>query len=549
MEPILVVAPDAIAAPRPASRLRLPRLSVNALLLLVAIYVATMLNQSFWQQVLHRLPGGASLHDAGMLLALFIALCVLELLILAPFSARRLIRPAAAALILLAAGCAYFMDSYGTVIDAAMISNLFQTDPREASELMGAPLLLHLLFTGVLPAALVLSVPLRTSRPLAELGSRLLLILTALLALLAAAVLNYKPLSLWARENRDVRLYVNPSYPLHSLRRYLHGTQHQPRGPVLPVAVDAQRAVAASGKPRVLILVVGETARAMNHGLLGYTRNTNPELAAEPGVQAFSEVWSCGTATAYSLPCMFSRLGRSGFSRSKAGAEESLLDVLQKTGVDVLWRDNNSDCKGVCDRVPHEDLRKRSVPAICNEEGCFDEVLLDGLDERLLQARGDSLIALHVLGSHGPSYYKRYPPAFRRFTPACEQNDVQNCNQASIINAYDNTVLYTDHVLAQLIALLRRHADRIEPTLIYLSDHGESLGENGIYLHGLPYALAPDEQKRVPMFVWAPSRDQACIAARRARPTSHDALFPTVLGLFDIRTHEYRPALDLLRGC
>ena len=528
---------------------RRPRLRVNSLLLIVAAYLATLLNGAFWHQVVTRLPASLGVHELGIVAALLIGLQVLLLLVMLPFSTPRLIRPFAAVLIVVAASNNYFMQAYGVVLDASMMANTFQTDPREARELLTASLFAHLLFTGLLPAALLLRVEIDSGGAVREWLRRLALLLLALAALLGAAAANYKGLSLWVREHREIRLYVNPTYPLYSLQRYLRGHEGQTPVAIAPIATDAVRRPAASGKPRMLIMVVGETARAANFQLFGYARPTSPEMAARDDVVAYSHTQSCGTATAFSVPCMFSRLGRDGFSRSKAAAEENLLDVLRKTGVDVLWRDNNSDCKGVCLRVPSEDLRHRDDAALCHDGECYDEVLLDGLDQRLGETRRDSVIVLHLLGSHGPSYYKRYPPAFRRFTPDCTRDDVQNCSREEIVNAYDNSILYTDHVLGELLRLLQRHADRIEPSLIYLSDHGESLGENGIYLHGLPYALAPDEQKHVPLLIWAPARDQACMRARRDQPSSQDNLFPTVLGLFSIGSREYQRRLDLLDGC
>lgn len=530
---------------------RIPRgkLGINSLILLVALYLSLALNSSFWSQVWQGLPAPLGIQEWTIAGALFVALNVLLTLVMLMFSQHRVVRPVLAALIVLAAVCSYFMDSFGVVIDSAMIANLLQTDAREASELLGRRLFLHVAMFGLIPAVLVLRVRLRTGRWYRELLRRLLLGGLALAVLIACVAANYKSLSLWVRAHRDIRLYVNPTYPIYSTIRQVQSAVKPPDARVAAIATDAVREPAVSGRPRVVVLVVGETARAQNFSLLGYPRATNPQLAAIPGVVSFEQVWSCGTATAVSVPCMFSRLGREDFSRSKARREENLLDVLQRTGVSVLWRDNNSDCKGVCARVPTQDLRRHPLDAYCDADGCRDEVLLDGLDELIAASSDDQLIVLHLLGSHGPAYYKRYPPEFRRFVPDCAQDDVQACSRDAIVNAYDNTILYTDHVLARLIELLKRHQAQVDPTLLYVSDHGESLGENGIYLHGLPYALAPDEQKRVPLLLWSPPHAFDCMQAQRSRPSSHDDLFHTVLGLFSVRTRAYRAQADLIRGC
>lgn len=549
---ILRESPDPLAAARPGatsvwSAIGRARLGINSLLLLVALYLSLIQNLSFWHQVAAALP--PDVPALGLRLSLLIALNVIFLIVMMPFSLHRLVKPFAILLVLVAAVSSYFMDSFGTVIDQAMIVNLLQTDPREAGELLSLPMLRHVLLSGALPAVLIARVELVSGSRFGELWRRLLLLVLGLGLLLVCVLANYKDVSLWARTNRHVRMYVNPTYPIYAFTRQLKANAKSHAGPVAPIALDAQRQPAASGKPRVVVMVVGETARAANFQLDGYARATTPVLAATPGVVNLSQLRSCGTATAVSVPCMFSRLDRADFSRSKAKAEENVLDVLQRTGVAVQWRDNNSDSKGVAKRIPYLNTRLKKDPVLCDSQGCHDEILLQGLDEQIANSPGDQLIVLHLLGSHGPSYYKRYPPAFRRFRPDCAQDDVQSCAQQDIVNAYDNTILYTDHVLGLLIAMLSRHQDRVEPTLIYMSDHGESLGENGLYLHGLPYAMAPQEQTHVPGVVWSPSLNLACMAQRKDLAYSHDNLFHTLLGLFDVSTTEYHSQADLLRGC
>lgn len=547
-----LTAANAANAARPAPTRRWPRgrIGINSLLLCVALYLALTHNLSFWRQVLRGLPGEWGVQQYGLSAALFVAVNVLLLLAMSIFSARVLIKPMLTLFLLIASACGYFMDSFGVVIDESMIVNALQTNVREASELLGLPMFIHIFVFGLIPSVLVWRVEILGGSRLGEVLRRLLLVALALIALVSAVMTNYKSLTLWARAHREIRLYVNPTYPIYAASKHLkEAVYNAPERPLVIVGADATRHPAASGKPRVVVMAVGETARAANFQLAGYARATNPELAAIDGVVSLNQLWSCGTATAVSVPCMFSRLGRESFSRSKAREEENLLDVLQRTGVAVQWRDNNSDSKGVAARVPSENFRNRRTAGVCGAEGCHDEVLLEGLDELLAGGSEDRFIVLHLLGSHGPSYYKRYPPEFRRFVPDCAQDDVQSCSREDIVNAYDNTMLYTDHVLARVIGVLARHQDRIEPTLIYMSDHGESLGENGIYLHGLPYAVAPDEQKHVPGVVWSPGLDRSCLESRRDGVYSHDNLFHTVLGLFEISTAEYRAGADILSGC
>jgi lipid A ethanolaminephosphotransferase len=307
-----------------------------------------------------------------------------------------------------------------------------------------------------------------------------------------------------------------------------------------------------------VVLVVGETARAANWGLNGHARQTTPELAAVPGLINFPQTSSCGTNTEVSVPCMFAPVGRRDYDEDRIRGSESLLHVLARAGVDVLWRDNQSGCKGVCEGLPSEEMVRLDPPGLCAEGRCLDEALLAGLDERLASARGSGLIVLHMLGNHGPSYFRRYPERFARFQPACQSDDLRQCDSTAIANAYDNALLYTDHVLATLIARLQAQAQssQVDTAMIYLSDHGESLGESNLFLHGLPWAIAPEVQKRVPMVMWFSDGlarqerlDLDCLRRRAAQPAAHDHLFHTLLGLLDVRTALHEPALDLLAGC
>ena len=329
-----------------------------------------------------------------------------------------------------------------------------------------------------------------------------------------------------------------------------------------PLGTDAGRGhkwAATPGRRTVTILVVGETARSMNFSLNGYARQTNPLLSKQAGLINFRNVSSCGTATAVSVPCVFSNLGRDAYSADKANSQEGLLDVLKHAGFDVLWRDNNSGCKGACDRVAYEDV---SVPKagdpFCGTEECYDERLLEGLREKIRTAARDLVIVLHQKGSHGPEYFKRYPAGFGKFGPVCRTNELEDCSRESIVAAYDNSILYTDLVLSKTIDLLRAAAaeDGVDTAMLYFSDHGESLGEHNMYLHGAPYIISPAEQRSVPMMMWLSEGfhdrfhiDNGCLAARTTQEFSHDNVFHTVLGMLNVSTAVYNPKLDVIHPC
>lgn len=176
------------------------------------------------------------------------------------------------------------------------------------------------------------------------------------------------------------------------------------------------------------------------------------------------------------------------------------IDVAKTAGYDIIWKDNDDWCKKVCNRIGKIDAKKGNKQPFCFDDYRHDDILLDGFEDRLKNITKETLIVLHTMGSHGPTYFKRYPDKFKKFTPACDTANLQDCTQEQIINTYNNTIVYTDYIIASLIETLKKH-NELQSGMLYVSDHGESLGENNIYLHGLPYAIAPDFQKKVPMIL------------------------------------------------
>jgi lipid A ethanolaminephosphotransferase len=284
-------------------------------------------------------------------------------------------------------------------------------------------------------------------------------------------------------------------------------------------------------------------------------RETNPQLA-KLNVTAFSDVTSCGTSTEISVPCMFSQVGREHYDEKRIRNSESLLDVLQRAGYAVKWIDNQSGCKGVCKGVESMRIDPATAPDLCDGKECFDEVLARKLSRELETLRGDTVFVLHMMGNHGPAYFKRYPREFRQFLPDCATAQLRDCSREEVVNAYDNAILYTDHVLAQVVGALKRRDADVDAAMIYVSDHGESLGEKGLYLHGIPYAIAPEQQTHVPMVVWLSAGltmtgdvSQGCLRQRVHAKYSHDNLFHSVLGLMNVQTGAYRADHDIFDGC
>jgi len=526
-----------------------PWVGTETLILMACLYFSLFANAVFWRAAVSQ-----PLAQWSWALSLFLLVTAVHGVWLSLLVWRRTARIVLSLLVVTAALAGHYMAAYGIYIDADMVRNVLHTDWREASELAGADALLTLL--AAVPALVVIwRVRLRERTWARTLGLRAVL-LGGMVAIAVVGVLPVtQPLTAFLRNQREVRYLVTPANVLVSLAKVV---SEDPPGRAriqLPIGEDAVR-IPGTGmrKPRLLVLVVGETARAANWGLNGYARQTTPELARR-NVLNFPRVTACGSSTEVSLPCMFSPYGRAQYDEKAIRGHQSVLHVLQRAGVATLWRDNQSGCKGVCTGLPVEDMHARTDPGLCNGTRCHDGILLQDLADAARRQTGDQVIVLHMLGNHGPTYYERYPSAFRRFTPVCETSDLGRCSREQIVNAYDNALGYTDHVLASAIDELAR-LPGYDTALLYVSDHGESLGEKGLYLHGMPYSIAPREQLEVPMVAWfsdgwraSAGLDPACLRRVAAAPHSHDDLFHTLLGLAGVRTALYRPDHDIFLTC
>lgn len=470
---------------------------------------------------------------------------------------RPILRPALALLIVTGALVVHFNRRFGTVIDPTMLRNVLATDPAEAGELLDWALLPHLLLSVGLPLAVLFRfrparIPFRRA-----LASRAVLVAVSLLVLAGALMVSFRDFSSLMRNDRSLRYTITPANLLYAGARLMVDGTRVVAAQRTVVGADARLGPrwATTRRPVLFVLVVGETARAANWGLNGYARQTTPRLAALDVIN-FPDVTSCGTNTETSVPCMFSAIGRRDYDETRIRTSDSLLHVLHRAGLRTFWLDNQAGCKGVCDGLPKQTVDPARVPGLCADGRCLDEALLQGLDTLVGDAAGNLFLVLHTLGNHGPAYFKRYPPAFERFVPVCRSPNLQDCSRPEIVNAYDNALLYTDHVLAETIGWLTAKRDRYDTALLYVSDHGESLGEKGLYLHGVPFAIAPKEQTRVPMIWWMGPGfadsfeiDLACLRAQAARAWSHDNLFHTILGTLQVQTVAYDSRLDLAGPC
>jgi len=517
------------------------------LIIVVALFFVIFSNYSFFKNVLGVYP--LILKNIGFLASLVIVLVNGIVILFTLSCSKYTTKPVLIFFLLVTSLSSYFMDTYGVVIDDTMIDNLVKTDVAESLDLLSLKLGLYFLFFGVLPSIYVYKAKINYLPYSKELFSCTKRIIVCLLIVVAVALPHSSFYASFIREHKPLRYYTNPTYYIFSVAKYIN----------MQLKVDSNVQMATLGvnayipetdtERELIILIVGETARADRFSLNGYSRKTNAYLEKE-NVISFPDFHSCGTTTAVSVPCMFSHLSRNDFSNEKARQSENLLDVLTYAGVNVLWRDNNSDSKGVALRVKYENYKIPENNTVCDIE-CRDEGMLIGLQDYInQQAKGDVFIVLHQMGNHGPAYYKRYPENFERFTPTCQTNQLEDCSVEEIGNTYDNAILYTDYFLSQVIELLKQNTEEFETAMFYISDHGESLGEGGLYLHGLPYMMAPETQTHVPAIMWFGDRfqlNEQLVQSRSVDKYSHDNIFHTVLGFMEIETNVYNKNLDILK--
>ncbi|SFB76836.1 lipid A ethanolaminephosphotransferase [Kosakonia oryzae] len=537
--------------------LRRPALSRLQFIILFALYIALALNIVFYHQAFTLLPVNSLRNWLVFLSMPVVAFSVINI-VLSLASFLFLERPLITVFVLVSAAAQYFISTFGIVIDRSMITNILDTTPAESFALMSTKMVLTILLTAIVPVLIAWFIKIKPAQSaLRSITYRAVSIVISALLIVLVALLFYKDYASLFRNNKELVKSLSPSNSIvASLSWYSHNRMDNL--PLVRIGEDAQQRPEMKNGPHknLTILIVGETSRAANFSLGGYDRETNP-LLKQDNVIYFPNATSCGTATAVSVPCMFSGMTREHYDDQLAHHQEGLLDIIQRAGIQVLWNENDGGCKGACDRVPHQDMTQLNLPEYCIKGECQDEILFHDLASYIDKLQGDGIIVLHTIGSHGPTYYNRYPAQFRKFTPTCDTNEIQGCSQQQLVNTYDNTILYIDYIVDKAIKLLQSKQDRFTTSLVYLSDHGESLGENGVYLHGLPYSIAPETQKHIPMLIWLSDdyqkrygvNNQCLQKNAREKAVSQDNLFPTMLGILGVSTKEYRAEDDILTSC
>ena len=527
-------------------------LSLSSVIVILSAYFAFVLNYP----VLVHFYGLAV--ESGTLFALSGAFVLMFsfIIIFTLLSVPYLFKPFMIFLTLASSFALYGAAKYNAIYDYDMMVNIFETNSAEAFSFFSLSLLIFIFFTGILPVLFLLFVKIKPSKSLFKgLLSRMVLLSVALLLLAGLYVLYYKSYAAVGRNNSYLNKMINPAHFYYTVK-YVKKKYFTKKLKYLELGKDSKLLVSKNKKPTLMILVLGETARAQNSSYNGYERDTNP-YTKDLGIIAVQDVSSCGTATAVSVPCMFSNMTRQSYKHERANTQDNVLDVLTHAGVDVLWKDHNGGDKGVAKNLPLINIPLHDDANSNKESAGYDEILLDGLDKYIESNNKDKLIALHIAGSHGPTYWLRYPKEMAHFKPSCNRSDIDKCTDEELVNVYDNTLVYTDYFLAQSIALLQKYSDKYNVALMYLSDHGESLGENGFYLHGSPYFMAPIYQRRVPWYMWmskeyadAKGIDRACLENKvKEGDYSHDNFFHTLLGYYGVETKVKDGNLDIIESC
>jgi lipid A ethanolaminephosphotransferase len=514
-------------------------------ILLASLFITFVYNLKFLK-ILYGKIGFSSFSSIYFFFAIIIAIIAVISILLLIFGQKYVLKPLTIFLIILSAILSFYNQQFGVTVDEHMITNTLETDVHEAMDLISVGLFIHFFFLGIIPCVIIYFVEIEYESFKKDFLIRLSLIITAFLIVAVITFANFKQVSFITRQNNTLNQHITPLYTLMSAYR-LTRLSLQGESKFTKLGEDAK--LIKNDKKTIGIMVVGETARSDRFSLNGYQKETNPYLK-DKGVFSFKNTISCGTATAYSVPCMFFLNGEENYTRIKAKKQSNVLDVLSFAGVKTIWVNNNSSCKKVCERIETIDLLKDSVGE--DKNTILDEKLLNITSQILKNNKEDILIVLHTMGSHGPRYYKRFPEKFAKFKPFCNNDTPQNCSKDELNNAYDNTILYTDYLLSKLIDILKEKKE-YNTFMFYASDHGESLGEHGIYLHGLPKKIAPKEQTDFAMVLWLSDQmiknqniNSSKIKSMVNKQLNHDYLPHTLLNLFKVQSSVYKKDFSLI---
>ena len=420
----------------------------------------------------------------------------------------------------------YFINTYSVIIDESMIGNVLNTNYSESSSFFSIKLVLYVVLLGILPSIFIIKAKIITVTAKKFLVS-ISLTLLFLLTLAFANASNW----LWIDKNSKTLggLAMPWSYAVNIPLFYIHQFKKNEKEILLPDATikDNQKSV--------VILVIGESARSENFSLYGYPKNTNPLLSKIPNVSHFNAT-SDATYTTAGVKSIVEH-------ENTDELYEILPNYLYRNNVDVIWRTTNWGEPPV--HIKNYQNREALMPNCKGDDCDYDGILLSGLKEQILASKKNKiLIVLHTSTSHGPTYSKKYPAQFEIFKPVCNSVELGNCSHTELVNAYDNTIVYTDYLLANVIKDLKQ-LQEYKSAMIFVSDHGESLGENNLYMHGLPRSIAPKQQYEIPFIVWTSDN-----SARQMKPNkilTQNYVFHSVLNFLNIQSPVYKEQMNIFK--
>ncbi len=419
----------------------------------------------------------------------------------------------------------YFVNTYSVIIDESMIGNVFNTQYSEASSFFSIQLILYVLFLGVLPSLFIIKAKIIKEKP------KKFLVRSGL-TLLFMAVMVFANASNWLWIDKNSKtlggLAMPWSYSVNTALLFIHKSKENQKEILLPNATIGDQ------EKSVVVLVIGESARRENFSLYGYAKNTNPLLSKTPNIHAF-KANSCATYTTAGVKCILEH-------EDSGDLYEILPNYLNRNHVDVIWRTSNWGEPPV--HIKNY-MKTQDLAPLCKGEDCsYDEILLSGLKEQIQHSKSNKvLVVLHTSTSHGPTYSKKYPARFETFKPVCNSVELGNCTHEELVNAYDNTIVYTDYLLHRVIEDLQELKD-YKSSMIFVSDHGESLGEKNLYMHGLPMSIAPKEQYEIPFIVWTSDHSKQ---VKPLNSVSQNYVFHSVLNFLNVKSPVYKENMNIFK--
>ncbi len=419
----------------------------------------------------------------------------------------------------------YFINTYSIIIDKTMIGNILNTSFDESSSFFSLTLIFYIVLLGIIPSILIIK-----SKIIKVKFTKFMLHIVLTFVFVLSFIYINSSNWLWIDKNSKTLggLAMPWSYVVNTSIFYNDKNKENKQQILLPDATikDSEKSIA--------VLVIGESARSENFSLYGYNKDTNPLLSKLNNVYNY-KANSCATYTTAGVKCILEH-------KESDELFEILPNYLFRNDIEVIWRTTNwgEPNVNIKNYYKRGDLEK-----LCEGEGCkYDEVLLSGLNEQILASKKDKiLIVLHTSTSHGPTYYKKYPKQFNKFTPVCESVELGKCTQEELINAYDNTIVYTDYILATLIENLKQLKE-YNSSMFYVSDHGESLGENNLYMHGIPVSIAPKEQLEIPFIVWLSDNSKEL---KKNNVASQNNIFHSVLDFLAIESPIYDENMSIFK--